>query len=117
MQKPWIVMVIFGGSAVASGILNLFLPETLGKHLPETLAQARNLGLENPREPSQSSRVASALVDDEGGENQPLLRTVWSFIKKLDKQIKNFAMTSKTWQEHLKLDSDIQNYYIKNLQW
>ena len=40
-----------------------------------------------------------------------------SFIKKLDKQIKNFAMTSKTWQEHLKLDSDIQNYYIKNLQW
>jgi hypothetical protein len=38
-RNPWIVMVIFGGSSVVSGLLNLLLPETLGKPLPETLAQ------------------------------------------------------------------------------
>ena len=69
-------MVIFGGSSVASGILNLFLPETLGQHLPETLAQARNMGLENPRDPPRPSRVATVLVDDEGGETEPLLHSV-----------------------------------------
>ena len=46
-RSPWIVMVVFGGSAVVTGLLNLMLPETLGKHLPETLAQAKNLGRED----------------------------------------------------------------------
>lgn len=36
-------MVIFGGSALISGLLNLLLPETLGRQLPETIAQARSL--------------------------------------------------------------------------
>ena len=36
-------MLAFGSSSVVAGLLNLFLPETLGHHLPENLAQAKNL--------------------------------------------------------------------------
>jgi len=43
-RSPWVVMVIFGGSAVISGFLNLLLPETLGRPLPENLAQVKNMG-------------------------------------------------------------------------
>ena len=42
-SRPWIAMVIFGSSTVISGLLSLLLPETLGRHLPETIAQARDL--------------------------------------------------------------------------
>lgn len=37
-------MVLFGVVAIASGVLILFLPETLGRDLPETLSEALNLG-------------------------------------------------------------------------
>ena len=33
-------LLIFGGSALLAGITTLFLPETVGKHLPETLEEA-----------------------------------------------------------------------------
>ena len=59
-------MVIFGGSAVVSGLLNLFLPETLGRHLPETLAQAKYLGLE------EALLRVPPINDD---EEEPLLRS------------------------------------------
>jgi len=59
-------MVIFGGSAVVSGLLNLFLPETLGRHLPETLAQAKHLGLE------EALLRVPPINDD---EEEPLLRS------------------------------------------
>ena len=38
-------MVIFGGSSVVSGLFNLLLPETLGYQLPDTLAQAKDIGI------------------------------------------------------------------------
>ena len=37
-------MLIFGTCSIVAGLLNLLLPETMGKHLPETLAHARNVG-------------------------------------------------------------------------
>lgn len=49
-------MLIFGGSAVVASLLNLLLPETLGRHLPETMAQARNL--------SRASVQVSVPIDD-----------------------------------------------------
>ena len=61
-------MVIFGGSAVVSGLLNLFLPETLGRHLPETLAQAKHLGREE-------SLLRVHPLDDDDDEEEPLLRS------------------------------------------
>ena len=67
-RKPWVVMLIFGGSAVVSSLLNLLLPETLGRHLPETMAQARNLG--------RVAVQASVPIDDRGDDDdvsRPLL--------------------------------------------
>jgi len=43
-RTPWVMMAIFGGSAVISGFLNLLLPETLGRPLPENLVQVKNMG-------------------------------------------------------------------------
>ena len=55
-KYPWVVMVIFGGSCVASGLLNLLLPETLGRPLPENLEQIRNLGKDEEAETSEDER-------------------------------------------------------------
>ena len=43
----WIPMGVFGGSTVISGLLCLFLPETLGKELPNTIAEAIRLDAED----------------------------------------------------------------------
>jgi hypothetical protein len=37
-------MMVFGCSALIAGATNIFLPETLGQPLPETLLQAKNIG-------------------------------------------------------------------------
>jgi len=37
-------LVIFGAMALTGGILALFLPETLGKSLPETIQDGENFG-------------------------------------------------------------------------
>eukprot|EP00095_Tigriopus_kingsejongensis_P003154 snap_masked-scaffold791_size96783-processed-gene-0.6 protein:Tk03154 transcript:snap_masked-scaffold791_size96783-processed-gene-0.6-mRNA-1 annotation:"organic cation" len=39
----WLPMVIFGTNAIVSGIVINFLPETLGRELPETVSDALNL--------------------------------------------------------------------------
>ena len=64
-KYPWVVMVIFGGSCVASGLLNLLLPETLGRPLPENLDQIRNLGKEAEDE---------AETSEEEDERRPLIQ-------------------------------------------
>ena len=40
-------MLIFGTCSIVAGLLNLLLPETMGKHLPETMAHAKNLRTRN----------------------------------------------------------------------
>ena len=70
-------MVIFGGNALLSGFLILWLPETLGKDLPETIRDAVRLGksssapsISTPEMPLQSATSADehqanmANVDD-----------------------------------------------------
>ena len=37
-------LIIFGGLAVVAGVLSLFLPETKGTVLPETIADAEQFG-------------------------------------------------------------------------
>ncbi|KAK7012883.1 hypothetical protein SK128_011585 [Halocaridina rubra] len=34
---PWIPSIIFGGASLSAGFITLFLPETLGKPLPDTI--------------------------------------------------------------------------------
>ena len=36
-------LIIMGGSSLIGGLLAIFLPETLGAKLPETIAQVRKL--------------------------------------------------------------------------
>ena len=42
----WIPLIIFGVNALLSGFLILFLPDTLGQELPETIKDALKLGKE-----------------------------------------------------------------------
>jgi hypothetical protein len=42
----WIPLIIFGVNALFSGFLILFLPDTLGHELPETIKDALKLGKE-----------------------------------------------------------------------
>ena len=37
-------LIVFGLAAVAAGLLSLFLPETLDRHLPENIDDAKMLG-------------------------------------------------------------------------
>ena len=62
LSQPWLPMGIFGSLAFISGTLvYLFLPETLGRPLPETVAEASNLG----------SNIAE--ISTEHDETSPLL--------------------------------------------
>ena len=47
LAKIWasLPLVIYGSFSVVAGLLPLFLPETLGQKLPETLEEGENLGL------------------------------------------------------------------------
>ena len=65
----WLPMIIFGGSAVVSGALALFLPETRGRELPGTIAEALRLS-----EPRNVDVVAPITPDErETDERSPLL--------------------------------------------
>ena len=66
--SAWLPMIIFGGSAVISGALALFLPETRGKELPGTIGEALRLS-----EPRNVNIVASNATDDETEERTPLI--------------------------------------------
>jgi hypothetical protein len=61
-KNPWVVMAVFGGCSVISGFLNLLLPETLGRPLPENLEQIRNL--------SRSRKIREEATPE---EERPLL--------------------------------------------
>jgi len=37
-------LIAYGAFAISAGLLSLMLPETLGKQLPETIAESSNLG-------------------------------------------------------------------------
>ena len=65
----WLPMIIFGGSAVVSGALALFLPETRGRELPGTIAEALRLS-----EPRNVDVVApNTPHDEDADESAPLL--------------------------------------------
>lgn len=40
----YLPLFIMGGLTVAAGITSMFLPETLGAHLPQTIAEAEEFG-------------------------------------------------------------------------
>ncbi|XP_072020812.1 organic cation transporter protein-like [Amphiura filiformis] len=50
LSKYWqpLPLLIFGCTAVFAGCIALFLPETLGKSLPETIEEGEQLGLQDP---------------------------------------------------------------------
>ena len=47
LSKIWtpLPLVIYGSVSVLAGLLTLFLPETLGQKLPETLEEGENFGM------------------------------------------------------------------------
>ncbi|XP_059089159.1 organic cation transporter protein-like [Tigriopus californicus] len=59
----WLPMVIFGGNAVFSGVIINFLPETLGKELPDTIEDSLTLGQRVTRV-GENTHVDEALDDD-----------------------------------------------------
>ena len=65
----WLPMIIFGGSAVLSGALALFLPETRGRELPGTIAEA--LRLSEPR--NIDVVTPNTLGEEDTDEIAPLL--------------------------------------------
>ena len=50
-------LIIYGGLGVSAGLLTLFLPETLGKKLPETLLEGENFGKEDEKEKKPNLKV------------------------------------------------------------
>ena len=52
LSRP-LPLLIYGGSAVAAGLLTLMLPETLNRKLPETLAEGEEFGKRNKEDQSK----------------------------------------------------------------
>ena len=60
----WIPLLIFGLNAMLSGFLVLFLPDTLGRELPESISDALKLGkvdvvLDGDHEAETANRTAT----------------------------------------------------------
>ena len=63
-------MVIFGCTSTMAALLILLLPETLGLHLPETLAQAKLIGSKPVEAPPPTDNDG---VSDDGSLSRPLI--------------------------------------------
>uniref|UniRef100_A0A3Q3J6A1 Major facilitator superfamily (MFS) profile domain-containing protein n=1 Tax=Monopterus albus TaxID=43700 RepID=A0A3Q3J6A1_MONAL len=47
---PWLPGLIFGGAPILSGVAGLFLPETLGSPLPDTMQDVEESSKMSPKE-------------------------------------------------------------------
>ncbi|CAG0893104.1 unnamed protein product, partial [Cyprideis torosa] len=65
--------VATGSAILISGILVLFLPETKGKDLPETIEEAEDLGRKNAVSCTRGSGLSTAEDSTEGEERRALL--------------------------------------------
>jgi len=68
-------LIVFGASTVAGGILCLWLPETLNKHLPETLEDATNFGRVRSGASRRRQKDYSDTGFSESKESHPLNAT------------------------------------------
>ena len=57
LRRP-LPLIIYGALAFTAGILSLFLPETLGRKLPETIRDGENFGQSQHRELDNSPEEA-----------------------------------------------------------
>ena len=66
---PWLPLLIFGSSALTSGVLMIFLPETLGRELPNNLQEALAMGspavLEVPEDNEEESEAPEEQTEND----------------------------------------------------
>ncbi|KAM4544488.1 solute carrier family 22 member 6 [Odontesthes bonariensis] len=60
---PWLPGLIYGGAPILSGVAAIFLPETLGTHLPDTIQDVEDRGSE--KSSAMSPKEAMTLQDTE----------------------------------------------------
>ncbi|KAM4726503.1 solute carrier family 22 member 6 isoform 1-T2 [Anableps anableps] len=60
---PWLPGLIYGGAPILSGIAAVFLPETLGTHLPDTIQDVEDRGSEKSSKCQVSTKEAIILQD------------------------------------------------------
>ncbi|XP_059480578.1 organic cation transporter protein-like [Neocloeon triangulifer] len=60
--SPYLPLEIFGASALISGMLALLFPETLGKSLPDSVDEAKNLKSEEAKVEKNSKRVVPKVI-------------------------------------------------------
>ncbi|MEQ2244815.1 hypothetical protein ILYODFUR_021055 [Ilyodon furcidens] len=60
---PWLPGLIYGGAPILSGIAAVFLPETLGTHLPDTIQDVEDRG-SGKRSKCQASTKEAVILQD-----------------------------------------------------
>ncbi|XP_054752662.1 organic cation transporter protein-like [Lytechinus pictus] len=63
-------LVIYGSVSVIAGLLTLFLPETLGQKLPETIEEGENFGINSDEDKSSSGKNGIYILNQEGKEDK-----------------------------------------------
>lgn len=69
-------MLIFGVLSITASLLALFLPETRGIQLPETLHDAEEIG--NTTKMNNKMQAFVPMLSNQSGENTVLLFSKWS---------------------------------------
>ncbi|XP_030836202.1 organic cation transporter protein-like [Strongylocentrotus purpuratus] len=107
LAKIWtpLPLVVYGSACVIAGLLTLFLPETLGHKLPETIEEGENVGRKSDEKNTTSGKNGVYILHQDGRDEKEL-KVENGGVNTMDYANPSFNIQDEN--DHGKRDSGVQ---------